>query len=55
MIVPVGKGKYVAKSESGRRFSKPVSKAKARKRIAQMEYFKHHDQEDMRNGYRKHY
>ena len=55
MIVSVGSGKYVVKSHKGRRMSKPISKAKAHKRLAEVEYFKKHDKEDMMNGYRKHY
>jgi hypothetical protein len=34
--------KYLPVSESGKKFlKKPVSKAKAKKRLAQIEYFKH--------------
>ena len=33
--------KYVVKSKSGRSLSKPTTKAKAKKRLAQVEYFKH--------------
>ena len=33
--------KYVVKSKSGRNLSKPTTKAKAKKRLAQVEYFKH--------------
>lgn len=40
MIVPAGKGKYVVKSESGKRLSKPVSLEKAKARLAQVEMFK---------------
>lgn len=40
MIAKVG-GKYVVKSKSGKRLSKPTSKAGAKKRLAQIEYFKH--------------
>ena len=41
MIVKQG-NRYVVKSEkTGRNLSKPVSKAKAEKRLAQVEYFKH--------------
>jgi len=34
-------GKYVVVSRKGKRLSKPTSKARARKRLAQVEYFKH--------------
>jgi hypothetical protein len=40
MIVKSGK-KYVVKSQSGKRLSKPTSKAAAVKRLRQVEYFKH--------------
>jgi hypothetical protein len=33
--------KYVVKSESGRNLSKPLSKAAAQKRLAEVEMFKH--------------
>jgi hypothetical protein len=39
MIVKQG-SKYVVKSEKGKTMSKPLSKAKAKKRLAQIEYFK---------------
>ena len=43
MIVPTGRGKYVVKSESGKRLSSPnLSKAQAHKRLAQIEWFKAH-------------
>jgi hypothetical protein len=32
---------YVVKSHSGKNLSKPMSKAGAKKRLAQIEYFKH--------------
>lgn len=35
-------GKYVVKSESGKNLSKPTTKAKAIKRLRQVEYFKRH-------------
>lgn len=41
MIKSAGKGKFVVKSESGKNLSKPVSKKQAKKRLAQVEYFKH--------------
>ena len=41
MIVKEGKG-YVVKSESGKRLSKPTSKAKAEKRLKQVEWFRDH-------------
>jgi hypothetical protein len=37
----MGKGKYVVKSKSGKNLSKPASKKKAKKRLAQVEYYKH--------------
>jgi len=40
MIVKEG-NKYIVKSESGKKnLSKPVSKKQAKKRLAQVEYFK---------------
>ncbi len=42
MIVKSGQG-YQVKSESGRNLSKPgLSKGQAERRLAQVEYFKHH-------------
>lgn len=41
MIVKQGKG-YVVKSESGKNLSKPTTKAKAEKRLRQVEWFKGH-------------
>ena len=41
MIKSVGGGKYVVVSHKGKRLSKPMSKASAKKRLAQIEYFKH--------------
>lgn len=42
MLVKHG-NRYVVKSEkSGRNLSKPTTKAKAEKRIAQVEWFKNH-------------
>lgn len=41
MIVPAGKGRYVVKSESGKRFSKPMGKEAAAARLKQIEYFKY--------------
>ncbi len=41
MIRSAGKGKFVVKSESGKNLSKPVSKEKAKKRLQQVEMFKH--------------
>lgn len=40
MLVKKG-NKYVVKSEKGKNLSKPMSKAKAKKRLQQVEYFKH--------------
>ena len=46
--------KFVVHSESGKRLSKPLSKKGAKKRLAQVEYFKHRDksEEDLKRGYR---
>jgi predicted RNase H-like nuclease len=41
MIVKVSPHLYVVKSESGKRLSKPMSKEAAKKRLGQIEYFKH--------------
>jgi len=41
MIKPVGGGKYKVFSESGKPLSKAVSKGAAKKRLAQVEFFKH--------------
>lgn len=41
MIRSVGKGKYVVVSHEGKRLSKPQSFEAARKRLRQIEYFKH--------------
>lgn len=35
-------GKFVVKSSKGKRLSKPTTKAKAVKRLRQVEYFKRH-------------
>ena len=40
MIRKVG-SKYVVKSSKGKRLSKPMSKKAAKKRLRQIEYFKH--------------
>jgi hypothetical protein len=40
MIKKSGKG-YIVTSEKGKKLSKVVSKSKAKKRLAQVEYFKH--------------
>ena len=42
MIVSRGNGRYDVKSESGRLLGKNLSKAKAEKRLAQVEWFKSH-------------
>lgn len=42
MIVPVGKGKYRVKSESGKNLSKPLKYSAAKKRLAQVEWFRNH-------------
>lgn len=42
MISKTKSGKYVVKSEkSGKKLSKPMSKKAAKKRLQQIEYFKH--------------
>jgi hypothetical protein len=41
MIVSAGNGKYLVVSKTGKRLSKPMSKKKAKKRLQQIEYFKH--------------
>lgn len=42
VIKSVGKGKYEVVSEkTGKRLSKPLSKSGAKKRLAEIEYFKH--------------
>ena len=41
MIKSAGKGKFLVKSESGKNLSKPMSKEAAKKRLAQVEMFKH--------------
>lgn len=41
MIVPVGKGKYVVKSEDGKKtLSKPLTMEAAKRRLQQIEMFK---------------
>lgn len=40
MIEKLGKGRYIVKSKKGKKLSKPTSKARARKRLAQVEYHK---------------
>lgn len=40
MIRPVGNGKYIVVSHSGKRLSKPLSLEAAHKRLGQIEYFK---------------
>lgn len=35
------KGKFVVVSKKGKRLSKPTTKAKAKKRFREIEYFKH--------------
>jgi hypothetical protein len=35
------KGKFVVVSKKGKRLSKPTTKAKAKKRLKQIEWFKH--------------
>lgn len=42
MIVSKGNGRYDVMSESGRRLGKNLSKGKAEKRLAMIEYFKSH-------------
>jgi hypothetical protein len=42
-ITKTSGGKFVVKSEkTGRNLSKPTTKASAQKRLAQVEFFKHH-------------
>lgn len=43
VIVERPNGRYDVRSESGRRLGKNLSKAKAERRIAQVEWFKHRD------------
>jgi len=43
MIVQRGNGRYDVMSESGRRLGKNLSKGKAEKRLAMVEWFKHKD------------
>lgn len=44
MIKKTSSGRYIVVSEkSGKRLSKPASKAAAVKRLGQIEYFKHRD------------
>lgn len=40
MLKEVSPGKYIVKSHKGKNLSKPESKKKAKKRLAQVEYFK---------------
>lgn len=40
MIVKVG-SRYIVRSESGKNLSKPMSEEAAKKRLKQVEYFKH--------------
>jgi hypothetical protein len=40
MIEKTKSGKYILKSKSGKKLSKPTTKAKAVKRLKQVEYFK---------------
>ncbi len=35
------KGKYVVVSKKGKRLSKPTTKAKAKRRLRQIEFYKH--------------
>lgn len=41
MISKTKGGKYVVKSSTGKRLSKPMSRKAATKRLRQIEYFKH--------------
>jgi hypothetical protein len=41
IVQSVGKGKFVVMSKKGKRLSKPVSKKAAKKRLQQIEFFKH--------------
>lgn len=47
--------KFKVVSHSGRALSKPMSKSQAKRRLAQVEYFKHADKEDMQRGYKRSY
>ena len=42
MIKSVGEGKFKVFSEKGKALSKPLSKKAARRRLAQVEWFKKH-------------
>ncbi len=42
MIKPVGGGKFKVFSEKGKALSKPLSKKAARRRLAQIEWWKAH-------------
>lgn len=53
MIVSRGNGRYDVMSESGRRLGKGLSKAKAEKRLAQVEWFKAHPKYGKRAANRK--
>jgi hypothetical protein len=41
MIRKVKGGKFIVKSKSGKKLSKPTTKKKAVKRLREIEYFKH--------------
>jgi len=42
VIRPVGSGLYKVFSEKGKPLSKAISKKAAKKRLGEVEYFKHH-------------
>lgn len=41
MIRKTKGGKFIVKSKSGKKLSKPMTKAKTKKRLKQIEFFKH--------------
>jgi hypothetical protein len=41
MVKKATGGKYVVVSKKGKKLSKPLSKEKAKERLAEIEYFKH--------------
>lgn len=53
VIVSRGNGKYDVMSESGRRLGKGLSKAKAKRRLEQVEWFRDHPRQAKRAANRK--
>lgn len=51
-IRPAGKGKFKVVSHTGKDLTKPMSKAGAEKRLAQIEYFKHTKNESSKEKYK---